>query len=91
MSQLMISMERKPFPYNLGQTEPAPPEPPDVAASIAEQYQRLLVLCNETLGPEMCQRLLPSQPIWLPEQRVNFGLPWYLWLGIGFLAAKILR
>lgn len=89
MSKLIISMEQKPFPYNLGQTEP--PVSPDVAASIAEEYQKLLVWCDETLGPEMCRKLLPSQPIWLPERRVDFGLPWYLWLGIGFLAAKILR
>ena len=91
MSQLVIKMEQKPFPYNLGQTELPSPDPPDVAASVAERYQELLAWCNENLGPDMCRRILPSQPIWLPEQRVNFGLPWYVWLGIGFLVAKILR
>ena len=85
------------FPYNLGQADPpADPEPPpiispDPAPSIAELYERLVTWCNENIDPNICDKFLPDEPIWLPAPaREGFGLPWWAWGGIGFLAARIL-
>ena len=105
MSQILISPAEKPFFLNLPSAARAAPsypplprlsglgqtEEPPVAASIAEMYQELLDWCNQNLGPDVCQSILPSRPIYLPPAKEGFGLPWWLWAIFGFFAAKILR
>ena len=93
MSYKMVTRVYPPFPYNLGQTEPdiAPLPPAPVPESIAAFWDRLRIWCEQNAPAGICDKLLPSPPIWIAPREEGFGSPWWGWLGIGFLGAKILR
>ena len=57
-----------------------------------QQYAALRDRCIEAWGPGFCNSVLPRNMIYAITRRdEGFTLPWWAWLGMGFLAAKLVR
>lgn len=54
------------------------------------QYDDIRSWCAERFGAQFCNTVMPQNVLYAMERRAE-GLPWWAWLGIGFVVAKIMR
>jgi hypothetical protein len=64
-------------------------ELPDPLPPITDVWSALNALCLKSLPPTECASLIGTHPVYIPEsQCIKTGLPWYVYMAIGFLVAK---
>jgi len=59
----------------------------DPMAQLRIAYARVREMCEDQIGVDFCNSILPQTPI---LQEPGLTSKWYFWAGLGFLAGKIL-
>lgn len=85
MGQLIVTpFGQTPF----GQT----PSTAKITQTLEEQYFTLRTRCIERWGEDFCTSVLPRNMVYAVTRRgEGYTLPWWAWMGIGYVAAKMLR
>lgn len=77
----------------LGQVEPSLPMPmpnAEMYATIGSVWTWLYQQCCTRLSEDQCKALLGYRPIYTPEEQRSQLKTILIWLGIGFVAGKLL-
>ncbi len=64
----------------------------DVTSSVEDQYTTLREKCLENYGPDFCNSVLPRTMVYaLTRRGEGYTLPWWAWMLLGGLAARLIR
>lgn len=80
--------------FNLGQVSTiAQSERVDmpILEKVQSQYADLRASCIERFGPDFCNSVMPESVFYALRERDTSAIPFWGWILVGFLGAKILR
>ncbi len=63
-----------------------------VAETLEDQYMILRRKCLDNYGQDFCNSVLPRSMVYAVTRRgQGYTLPWWLWMGLGALAMRLIR
>jgi len=63
-----------------------------VAETLEDQYAILRQKCMDNYGPDFCNSVLPRSMVYAVTRRgEGYTLPWWMWMLLGALAAKLIK
>ncbi len=64
----------------------------NVSQTLEQQYATLRAKCLEKYGPDFCNAILPRSMVYAVTRRgEGYTLPWWAWMGLGFVAARLIK